>query len=143
MRVIVLVTIMFVNIVFANQGNSTTNLNNSNNYFIENHGQWPDEVRFLARIGGMDAWITSQGILCDYYLTQIKEDDLIKTNGHIVSSVFGENSSQMSFTGKDKMSSKHNYIIGDIDKWKRELSPDVIRRIEDIAERSRLLNYFS
>lgn len=36
-------------------------------YFIENKGQWPDEVRFLARTDGMDAWITEHGIVFDYY----------------------------------------------------------------------------
>jgi len=30
----------------------------NNNFFIQNKGQWNPEVKFLARIGGMNAWIT-------------------------------------------------------------------------------------
>ena len=37
--------------------------------FIENKGQWPTEVMYLARIGGMNAWITNSGVLYDYYKT--------------------------------------------------------------------------
>jgi hypothetical protein len=37
------------------------------NFFIENKGQWPKEVRFLANIGGMNAWITNSGVVYDYF----------------------------------------------------------------------------
>jgi hypothetical protein len=37
------------------------------NFFIENKGQWPKEVRYLASIGGMNAWITNSGVVYDYY----------------------------------------------------------------------------
>jgi len=36
-------------------------------YFIENKGQWDREVRFLARLNGMNAWITDCGIVYDFY----------------------------------------------------------------------------
>lgn len=36
-------------------------------YFIRNNGQWPAEVVCLARLGRMDAWITSTGIVYDFY----------------------------------------------------------------------------
>ena len=29
-------------------------------YFIENKGQWPVEVLYVTRIGGLDAWIKQQ-----------------------------------------------------------------------------------
>jgi hypothetical protein len=31
--------------------------------FAENRGQWPDEVRFLARTGGADLWVTADGVV--------------------------------------------------------------------------------
>jgi len=48
----------------------------SHNFFIENKGQWPKEVRYLTRIGGMNAWITNKGVVYDYY--QITRDYKIK-----------------------------------------------------------------
>lgn len=36
-------------------------------YFIENKGQWPSEVLFLARLGGMEVWITKWGVSYDFY----------------------------------------------------------------------------
>ena len=36
-------------------------------FFIPNQGQWNPEVKYLARIGGMNAWITNSGIVYDYY----------------------------------------------------------------------------
>ena len=46
--------------LFGNNGNDK-------NYFIENKGQWPAEVKYLARIGGMNAWITNTGVVQDYF----------------------------------------------------------------------------
>lgn len=37
------------------------------NYFIENKGQWSNEVLFVAQINGMDAWITKTGVIYDFY----------------------------------------------------------------------------
>ncbi|MHB8581411.1 MAG: DUF7948 domain-containing protein [Ignavibacteriaceae bacterium] len=34
--------------------------------FIPNQGQWNPEVKFLARIGGMNAWITNSSVVYDY-----------------------------------------------------------------------------
>ena len=36
-------------------------------YFIENKGQWPAEVLYLARLGGMEVWITKWGVSYDFY----------------------------------------------------------------------------
>jgi hypothetical protein len=35
--------------------------------FAENRGQWPEEVRFLARLPGVNVWVTSAGIVYDFY----------------------------------------------------------------------------
>ena len=40
---------------------------NQKNFFIENKGQWPEEVKFLAKINGMNAWVTKSGITYDFY----------------------------------------------------------------------------
>ena len=36
-------------------------------YFIENKGRWPSEVLYLARLGGMEVWITKWGVSYDFY----------------------------------------------------------------------------
>lgn len=40
--------------------------------FVENKGQWPSEVLFLARINGLDAWITKNGATYDLYTIKSK-----------------------------------------------------------------------
>jgi hypothetical protein len=35
--------------------------------FIENKGQWDDEVLFFARQGGLNIWITKFGLTYDYF----------------------------------------------------------------------------
>jgi hypothetical protein len=36
-------------------------------YFIENKGQWHSDVLYLARFGGMDAWIKKYGVNYTFY----------------------------------------------------------------------------
>ena len=45
-------------------------------WFIENKGQWPEDVLFFAQIHGLNAWITKVGITYDFYATKenYKED---------------------------------------------------------------------
>ena len=47
-------------------------------FFIENKGQWPDEVLYLTRIGGLDAWITKNGVLYDFYKLEVVLDSAKK-----------------------------------------------------------------
>jgi len=35
--------------------------------FIENKGQWPEAVLFLARMGGLDFWITREGMNLNFF----------------------------------------------------------------------------
>ncbi|MFN8359274.1 MAG: SBBP repeat-containing protein [Candidatus Kapaibacterium sp.] len=35
--------------------------------FIQNKGQWQSNVRYLAKTGGMNTWVTSSGIRYDFY----------------------------------------------------------------------------
>ncbi len=36
-------------------------------FFIENKGQWPSEVLFMTKKGGLNAWITKNGMVYDFY----------------------------------------------------------------------------
>lgn len=51
----------------AVQSNSRTLLSEQQLVFIENKGQWNPEVLFLCRLGGMDAWISKDGVNYTFY----------------------------------------------------------------------------
>ena len=60
--------------LFAKSEESSFNpsdLKINHNYFIENKGQWPDEVKFLAKINGLNAWITDKFIV--YFFTNLRK----------------------------------------------------------------------
>ena len=43
-------------------------LNNLNQqYFIENKGQWPNEVLYLTQMNGLNTWITTKGMQLEFY----------------------------------------------------------------------------
>ncbi|MBX3164787.1 MAG: hypothetical protein KF900_09915 [Bacteroidetes bacterium] len=44
----------------------------SQQFFIENKGQWHADVLYLVRTGGLDAWITKAGVTYDFYATERK-----------------------------------------------------------------------
>ena len=47
-------------------------LNNLNQqYFIENKGQWPNEVLYLTQMRGLNTWITTKGIQLEFYKKEI------------------------------------------------------------------------
>jgi hypothetical protein len=104
-------------------------------FFIENKGQWAPEVKYLARIGGMNAWITNSGVVYDYY--QIKRNfDKTKTEkmnprekqeyenkntsvqGHVVKMQLVNAENDVTSSGNDKREGYYNYFIGnDKSKW--------------------------
>ncbi|MFC2130609.1 T9SS type A sorting domain-containing protein [Bacteroidota bacterium] len=105
-------------------------------FFIENKGQWPEEVRFLAKIGGMNAWITKSGVVYDYYKIEkdpnAKEkgidkmmsrqhevqDDNSRIKGHVVRMDLKNKEHQSIAQGKIKQATYYNYFIGnDKSKW--------------------------
>jgi len=73
---------------------------NRTSFFIENKGQWPAEVLYLARIGGMNAWITNKGVVYDYYqiIRNYKPEETIKLPLH----------------EKDEFERKHTGIRGQV-----------------------------
>ncbi|PIW69660.1 MAG: hypothetical protein COW08_06000, partial [Ignavibacteriales bacterium CG12_big_fil_rev_8_21_14_0_65_30_8] len=90
---------------------------NNQSFFIANKGQWPVEVKYLARTGGMNAWITDFGVVYDYYkITQNNDDsklskaqifaedkferENITVKGHVIKTIFSNKSSGQSFTAQ-------------------------------------------
>jgi hypothetical protein len=117
-----------------------------NQYFIENKGQWSDEVKYLAKTGGMNAWITKDAVVYDFYLMdnvkwRMKNEqqkyynsntDSTKSNipikGHVVKMSFVNSklsesfelseSYGLEFQGINKSETYYNYFLGnDSTKW--------------------------
>jgi hypothetical protein len=121
----------------AQQLNNSQNVLNKTDksYFIENKGQWPSEVKYLARIGGMNAWITSSGVVYDYYKIT-KNIDAAKTlkmdtknksdfenkntsiQGHVVKLQLVNEENDVIQQGNNQRAGYCNYFIGnDKSKW--------------------------
>jgi hypothetical protein len=127
--------------IFGGNDSVQQQLNQVNkNFFIENKGQWPSEVKYLAKVGGMNAWITNSGVVYDYYqrnrnyyetetlkMCPDKKKEFEKRNviikGHIISMQFADVNKASTQQGNDKQEGYYNYFIGnDKSKW----APNVI-----------------
>ncbi len=98
--------------------------------FIQNKGQWNNDVLYLARTKGMNAWITKQGIRYDFHTIESdpkdkniqkfsNEKNISNTRicGNVIDMVcVGGNATAEAPNGLQK--SYYNYIIGnDKSKW--------------------------
>jgi len=102
--------------------------------FVENRGQWPEEVKYQVRLGGLDAWITDTGIVYDFYRIEVDEDlndtsylhdqewehEWLKTTqrlGHVVKMAFESGLADV-VGGRDLQPGYYNYFMGDDpSKW--------------------------
>ncbi|MBK7963884.1 MAG: hypothetical protein IPK10_00195 [Bacteroidetes bacterium] len=109
-------------------------------FFIENKGQWPSEVLFLAQLGGLNTWITRNGMLYEFYKTEEitsstgsvdnnkEETDLLDHSIELIPDKFEQkdykrwgqrvaysligNNTEVKTQGKQKQSGYYNYLIG-------------------------------
>lgn len=99
--------------------------------FVENIGQWDNQVRYLTRTEGLNAWITSNGVVYDFFTfvdgvdgPQMEYDPnvdpaILNTSikGHVVNMKFLSNS-KSEFSGNGLKKTYYNYFIGnDPSKW--------------------------
>jgi hypothetical protein len=127
---------LFAISIFAGNENIRNQLNRVNkNFFIENKGQWPSEVKYLAKVGGMNAWITNSGIVYDYFqitrnynesqlkqMTPDRKDEFIRKNtikrGHVVKMKLVDANITSAQQGNNKLEGYYNYFLGnDKNKW--------------------------
>ncbi|MFI5252340.1 MAG: SBBP repeat-containing protein [Bacteroidota bacterium] len=121
----------------AQQLNKTQQaLNNAGkSFFIQNKGQWNSEVKYLARIGGMNVWITNSGVVYDYYrITKkpvetktkkmnrlqkmIDENKNTTIQGHVVKMQLVNVEKDVIYAGNNQREGYYNYFIGnDQSKW--------------------------
>lgn len=100
-------------------------------FFIENKGQWDNQVQYLARLGGLNLWVTNSGVVYDYY--QVEKDERMHLEsgepnhqagevkriwGHVISSKFLNTNEHFTTQVFDKSQAYYNYFIGnDESKW--------------------------
>ncbi|MEO6132168.1 MAG: hypothetical protein ABIQ02_09990, partial [Saprospiraceae bacterium] len=106
-------------------------------FFIENKGQWPNEVLFLTRMGGLDAWITRHGVVYDFY--EVKQWSQADANnhhanhfaqnqkfeqkeknrfGHVVKITLQNANASSTPQGSEKITAYYNYFVGnDPNHW--------------------------
>ena len=119
-------------------------------FFIENKGQWPEEVLYLTRIGGLDAWITKSGVVYDFYKMKEVEKSVVYGMDEVV--LPGKEEKEYSRYGQvvrmelnkpelpalkpgSKKSGVYNYFIGnDQSKWARNVGLYKEVRLQDIYE---------
>jgi hypothetical protein len=105
------------------------------NFFIQNKGQWNPEVKYLACIGGMNAWITNSGVVYDYYKINKKIDETQAFNmnfrdkqefenkefsieGNVVNMRMVNAEIKIVQTGNGRLDGYYNYFLGnDQNKW--------------------------
>ncbi|MCX7696514.1 MAG: hypothetical protein N2Z72_02330 [Bacteroidales bacterium] len=108
-----------------------------NGFFIENKGQWPEEVLFLAKLKGLNVWITRQGVNLTFYQFIPNEescvenvDEIEKTHGiveynekgHRIWMRFDGNEWNNDVEKKGKLDGYYNYLIGqNSSKWARHV----------------------
>lgn len=96
----------------------------SNAVFIANQGQWPEQVLFMTNLGGLDAWITRNGVVYDFYqLVSTKTEGVndfksVETTqqtgrkGHVIGMQYLNASTQIAVSGEGQQPGYHNYLLG-------------------------------
>ncbi|MES2382262.1 MAG: SBBP repeat-containing protein [Bacteroidota bacterium] len=102
---------------------------NNKQFFIENKGQWPDEVLFMTKTNGMDAWITKTGVVYDFYqliengktselALETEQQTFKEKKGHVIKFNLLQCNKNIIPEGNYKQEAYYNYFIGnDKSKW--------------------------
>lgn len=103
-------------------------LNNLNQqYFIENKGQWPNEVLYLTQMSGLNTWITTKGIQLEFYKKEINKENVPKIDdcskleiidykcfGQRVNYVLVNCNSRVVAKGEMRKSAYKNFLVGNV-----------------------------
>lgn len=78
LTVFLFVLVMLSSTAIMADNQPATNTKNST-FFIENKGQWPDEVLYMTSISGMRAWITKEGVVYDHFVIEREDEAFSQT----------------------------------------------------------------
>ena len=159
LTVFLFVLVMLSSTAIMADNQPATNTKNST-FFIENNGQWPDEVLFLARLHGLNAWVTKTGVTYDHFkLSQIETSQNItylsprekkeaKRNnyfiqGHVVKFSFFHVNENPFAKGDKPSPTMRNYFLGnDPDKWATGVSLFGQVEIDQVVDGISIVYYF-
>ncbi|MFN4233291.1 MAG: SBBP repeat-containing protein [Bacteroidia bacterium] len=99
-------------------GINKNDINLNNSFFIENKGQWSDNILYCAKLKSQNVWFTSNGIYYDFYKITTSENKKLSKHGHVIKLNYGNNSINHSdIKGVDKLNTYQNYFIGNPTNW--------------------------
>lgn len=94
---------------------------NQKKYFIENKGQWPEDVLYFTRLGSMDVWITKTGVNYNFhkiesnYIFSKKSEHILEDytilNHRIIVNYLGCNLNPLK-ESINKQQGSYNFFIG-------------------------------
>ncbi len=92
---------------------------------IENKGQWPNEVLFMSRSKGLDAWITAEGMVLDFYQVEYgtlgpehQTPRIIAKHGHVIKLKLKGANSKVLVSNVTPLPGYYNFFIGsDPARW--------------------------
>jgi hypothetical protein len=94
---------------------------NQKKYFIENKGQWPEDVLYFTRFNSMDVWITKTGVNYNFHKiesnnifspkSEHKVEDYTILNHRIIVNYLGCNLNPLKESNR-KQQGCYNYLIG-------------------------------
>ena len=123
--------------------------------FVENRGQWPEEVRYRLQLDGLTMWITDRGAVYDlqervapaFAIPQFERFDAVEESsmprrdeparirGHVLRAEFVGASESVEAIGVERMSGRFNYFIGDDEtRWGRNCPLYASVRLEEVYE---------
>jgi len=160
--IILLITIQILSLNIFSQIVNETEIKSklkkasNNQAFIENKGQWNDEVLYLSKVNGANVWITKSGVVYDYFQMELVEQDTSQSLldkklqrfdrrrdtqpnynicGHIFKMELQNGNQEPTSNGVGKKETYYNYFLGnDKSKWASNVSlyNEVI--VEDLYE---------
>jgi hypothetical protein len=125
---VLILSIVFTNIYAQKKQSKAVMQITGNKYFVENKGQWNEEVLYMCHMGGLNAWITKNGVAYDFYKIESKEEN--ELNGHYAHKQMREEHKNTRILGHnvffrfvnrnksfktealDKQTAYYNYFIG-------------------------------
>lgn len=132
-KTLLVLQVLSYNLRLVAQDNSQANAllqSQDKHFFIENKGQWHPDVLYLARMGGLDAWITKYGVNYTFFKIEkdpnaakhdesiphgkLKHDELENSIllGHRVLFELQNHNPSPQREGRQKQEGYYNYLIG-------------------------------
>lgn len=102
--------------------------------FIENRGQWHPDAQFLARMNGLDLWVTDKALVYDLYQmnTEAAPNTAVRS-GHVVRMEFLGAAKGASAAGYEALPGTFSYFIGkDRSRWATNVQRFAEARIQSL-----------